>query len=57
MTILDLVKIADPKKPGDYLLINRRDFDPARHVEFGKGEAPASPAPAQVKGKRKPKGL
>jgi hypothetical protein len=57
MTILDLVKIADPKKPGDYLLINRRDFDPARHVEFGTGEAPASPVPAQVKGKRKPKGL
>ena len=42
-----LIQIADAKKPGDFLLIDARDFDPTRHVLFGKGEAPASPAPIE----------
>jgi hypothetical protein len=37
----ETIQINDPKKPGDYLLINARDFDPKKHTKFG--EAPAQP--------------
>lgn len=39
---VELVKIADPKKPGDYLLLARAEFNPSVHRLFG------SPAPASV---------
>lgn len=40
----NLVKIEDPKKPGDYLLISRGSFDPSVHRVFGE----AVPKPAQT---------
>lgn len=40
------LQIADPDKPGDYLVIASRDFDPAVHTLFG-AEPPAPvPTPA-----------
>lgn len=36
------VRIHDPKKPGDYLVLHQRDLDPAVHALF-EGEAPALP--------------
>lgn len=41
----NLVKIADPKKPGDFLLISRGAYDPSVHRLFGEVE----PAKAQAK--------
>lgn len=41
----NLIKISDPKKPGDFLLIGARDFDPAKHVRFEEGGAQAPPPP------------
>lgn len=29
---MEFLQIHDPRKPGDYLVIARRDFDPAVHV-------------------------
>jgi hypothetical protein len=60
---MDTVQINDPKKPGDFLVINRRDFDPARHTLYGSKPAPApvaadtpaetpKPAPAPRKPRR-----
>lgn len=41
---IELVKIDDPKKPGDYLWIARSAFDPSVHREFGSGSrAPVEP--------------
>jgi len=30
----DLIKIQDPDKPGDYLMVSPSDFDPKKHKEF-----------------------
>lgn len=40
-----LIKIKDPKKPGDYLMMSDRDFDPAKHERFDAvaGQTPAPP--------------
>ncbi|ASY62520.1 hypothetical protein SJ05684_c10630 [Sinorhizobium sojae CCBAU 05684] len=38
------VKIADPRKPGDYAIINESDFDPAVHKRWGEAKAEASTA-------------
>jgi hypothetical protein len=41
-------RIKDPKKPGDYLVISQRDFDPAVHElwsEAGPALAPTDLAP------------
>jgi len=46
---MDFLKIADPDKPGDYLVLAKRDFDPAVHTLFAADpppEAPGTPAPA-----------
>lgn len=39
------LKIADPDKPGDYLVIASGSFDPTIHTLFGE-ESPASSEPA-----------
>jgi hypothetical protein len=39
-----MIKIHDPKKPGDYLVIASGDFHPDQHVRFEDvAEAPAAP--------------
>lgn len=42
--IYPTIQINDPKKPGDYLIIAERDFDPKRHTRFGEAAAKAEPA-------------
>lgn len=43
------LRIANPKQPGDYLVLAERDFDPAVHTRFVEPVAAAPvvpPAPA-----------
>jgi pyruvate dehydrogenase E2 component (dihydrolipoamide acetyltransferase) len=40
---MQFIRIADPDKPGDYLVVAKRDFNPAEHKPF---EPNATPAPA-----------
>lgn len=40
---MSFLRIADPDKPGDFLVIHRRDFDPAVHTRV---DAPAASADA-----------
>lgn len=42
---MDFVTIADPDKPGDFLVMARRDFDPAVHQIFGAEPLVAQDAP------------
>jgi len=37
------VRIQDPDRPGDFLLINRADYDPDIHQPFGKNPPPPAP--------------
>ena len=34
MSQISTVKIVNPKKPGEFLIINLRDFDPERHERW-----------------------
>ncbi len=50
---LSTVKIANPREPGGYMIINEADFDPSRHVLFGadagaKVALTPAPEPAHV---------
>lgn len=53
------IQINDPKKPGDYLIIAERDFDPKRHTLYGTEPAAevkeAKPAATVDKPIRKPR--
>mgnify|MGYP001247217971 CR=1 FL=1 len=43
---MEFLKIHDPDKPGDYLVISRKDFDPSKHRRF-ESEPPAESAPTE----------
>lgn len=43
------LKIHDPDKPGDYLVLSKNDFDPAKHVLFDE------PLPSVAEEKPEPK--
>ena len=48
MPALPTVRIVNPKKDGDYLIINESDFDPAVHRLFGTtGAASAGEQPVK----------
>lgn len=54
--IYDTIQIDDPRKPGDYLVIAARDFDPAKHTRFGDAKAaPAKPEKAAAEDAPKPR--
>ena len=36
-SITPIVRIVDPEKPGDYIVINEMDFDPAVHEMYSPG--------------------
>ena len=38
--VIPVVKICDPDKPGDFLWINRADYDPDIHQPFGRNPPP-----------------
>jgi hypothetical protein len=38
---VEYVQIADPDKPGDYLVLAKREFDPATHELFDPAAPPA----------------
>ena len=40
MQQLETIKIEDPKGKRDFVIINKKDFDPEIHVEFGTRPAP-----------------
>ena len=42
MAALETVKIEDPKNKGDFVTINRADFDPEKHTEFAEKSAASS---------------
>lgn len=45
------VRVHDPRKPGDYLVLHQRDIDPAVHQPFGgtaPTEAPADTSPPPI---------
>lgn len=45
------LRIANPKKPGEYLVLAERDFDPAKHQLFGQ---PSVDLDAPVRGVDEP---
>lgn len=48
---LETIKIEDPKGKRDFVIINKKDFDPEVHVEFGTRPAPEpepEPEPIEV---------
>lgn len=50
--VYETIQINDPKKPGDYLWIAKRDYDPKRHTLYGqeppKATKQEAPAPKQA---------
>lgn len=44
---MDTLRINDPKKPGDFLVINRRDFDEKRHTLYGEAPQVVTETPAE----------
>ena len=45
MGSIPTVKVNDPGKPGDYLVINQSDFERGGYTLFGEGAAPSSGKP------------
>jgi len=45
---MTFLKIADPDKPGDYLVLASDQFDPSRHALFAVAEAAAAPEPPKL---------
>lgn len=42
------LRIVNPKKPGEFLILAERDFDPAVHTRFWDGAPALAPAPRAV---------
>lgn len=42
---MEVVRIQDPHKPGDFVVINADDFDPELHVPFEAAEPVGDVAP------------
>lgn len=42
------IEIVDPDKPGDFLVISARDFDPAKHRRRGERKAVPEKAPVTI---------
>jgi hypothetical protein len=48
------VAIRDPRKPGDYLVLSKSDFNPSKHRLF-ESEPPAPEVEPEAETKNKPK--
>lgn len=56
MSVLETIAIEDPDKPGDYLVINRKDFDPKTQKAWDPSKAKADGKDSDPAGKKGKKG-
>lgn len=42
------IKSSHPKSQGDFVEINKSDFDPKKHELFVEGDAPRAPKPVKI---------